>query len=85
MGVPVRVVENDYVGCSQVDAQTAGPGAQHEDELCAVWLVVRVDGDLMALERNRFVKSQMIPAEFPFKIHYKPDGRGSPPVPTMFL
>lgn len=85
MGVPVRVVENDYIGCSQVDAQTAGPRAQHEDELCAVRLVVRVDGDLMALERNRFVKSQMTPAGFPLKILYKPGGGGSPPVATMFL
>lgn len=31
--VPVRVVQDDDVGCGQVDAQTSGPGTQHEDEL----------------------------------------------------
>ena len=50
LGVPVRVVEDDHVGRGQVDTQASCPGAQHEDELAAVGLVVRVDGDL---ETNR--------------------------------
>lgn len=44
--VPVWVVEDDHVSCGQVNTQPSGPGAQHEDELRAVLLIVRVDGDL---------------------------------------
>ena len=50
LGVPVRVVEDDNVGGGQVNTQASGPGAQHENELSAVGLVVRVDRDL---ETNR--------------------------------
>lgn len=46
LGVPVRVVKDDHVGGGEVDAQASRPRAQHEDELWAVGLVVRVDGDL---------------------------------------
>lgn len=53
LGVPVRVVEDDDVGCGQVDAQAAGPGAQHENELAAVWLVVSVDRDLWGVFKKR--------------------------------
>ena len=34
--VPVRVVDDDDVGGVQVDAEAAGSGRKHEDELLAV-------------------------------------------------
>ena len=49
--IPVRVIEDDHVSGCQVDTQTPRPGAQHEEELAAVGLVERVDGDL-ARERG---------------------------------
>lgn len=44
--IPVRVIQDHHVCCSQVDAQPSSSGAQHEEELTAVGLVKRVDGDL---------------------------------------
>lgn len=46
MRIPVGVVDDDDVSGCQIDAETAGTGAQHEDELGAVGLVVGVDGFL---------------------------------------
>ena len=40
LGVPIRVVENNDVGCVQVDAETSGASGQHEDKLLAVFDVV---------------------------------------------
>ncbi len=44
--VPVWVVQDDHIRCSQVDTQSSSSGTQHEDELGAVGLVVCVDRDL---------------------------------------
>ena len=41
--IPVRVVDDDNISGGQIDAETACTGAQHEEELAAVWLIVGVD------------------------------------------
>jgi hypothetical protein len=41
--IPVRIVENDDVGCGKVDTETTGSSSQEEDELLRVWLLIVVD------------------------------------------
>lgn len=50
--IPVRVVNNDHVSCSQVNSQTTSPCAQHEEKLGAVGLIKDIDGDLRRLREN---------------------------------
>jgi len=38
--IPIRIVEDDDVGCVQVDAEASGASGQHEDKLLAVFDVV---------------------------------------------
>jgi len=43
LGVPVTVVENNDIGCDQVDSESTSPSSQQENELGAVGLVVFVN------------------------------------------
>lgn len=51
--IPVRVIQDHHVCCSQVDAQPSSSGAQHEEELTAVGLIERVDGDLQPYRKSK--------------------------------
>lgn len=51
--IPVGVIQDHHVCCSQVDAQPSSSGAQHEDELTAVGLVERIDGNLQTYKNSR--------------------------------
>ena len=64
--VKVEVVEDDGVGRGQVDAQTARPGGQDEDEDLGVFVEV-VDQELSFLNRCLAVQSQ-VPDMYFFKI-----------------
>lgn len=56
--IPVRVINNDHVGCSQVNPQPTSPSAQHEEKLAAVGLIKGIDGDLRRLgEKHDDTKS----------------------------
>ena len=46
MRVPIRIIKDDDISCGQVNTQPTSPGAQHEDKLGAVGVVVGIDGDL---------------------------------------
>lgn len=50
--VPVRVVEDDCVCRSEVDAQTSGSCGQHEDELFTMWTIVLINEMLREKERG---------------------------------
>lgn len=43
--IPIAVVQNDNIGCGQVDTQTSGARREQEDELVTARTVVLVDGD----------------------------------------
>lgn len=51
--IPVRVIQDHHICCSQVDAQPSSSGAQHEDELTAVGLIERIDGDLQPYKNSK--------------------------------
>ena len=44
--VPVTVVNDDGVGSRQIDTQTAGFGAEQENESIRIWFTVTIDGSL---------------------------------------
>ena len=45
--IPVTIVEDENIGCVQVDTETSSPGTQHEDELGAVLRIVLLDLQLV--------------------------------------
>ena len=46
VGIPIGVVDDDRVGCVQVDAETSGASWQQEGKLLGAILVETIDGVL---------------------------------------
>ena len=56
--IPIRVIDDDNIGRVQVDSQTSGPRAQHEDKLGGVLRVVFLDLTIPVLMSSISINSK---------------------------
>lgn len=61
--IPVRVINNDHVSCSQVNPQPTSPSAQHKEKLGAVGLIKNIDGDLRRLRENNRTQNHSLESQ----------------------